>query len=47
MRFAYVDSANLDFQQKDGQRYIHPNFNGWMGYLVSDLTTNMQISSTQ
>jgi len=47
VRFAYVDSANLDFEQKNGQRYIHPNYNGWMGYLVSDLTTNMQISSTQ
>lgn len=46
VRFAYVDSANLDFEQKKGQRYIHPNFNGWMGYLVSDLTTNLQVSSS-
>lgn len=45
VRFAYVDSTNLDYKEKNGQRFIHPNYNGWMDYLVGDLSTNMQVSS--
>jgi hypothetical protein len=46
--FAYVDSTNLDFaQRKNGRRYIHGNYLGWIGYLVSDLGTNMELSSEE
>ena len=45
--FAYVDSSKLDFAEKKGRRYIHGNYLGWIGYLVSDLSTNMELSSEE
>ncbi len=47
VRFAYVDSANLDYKEKRGKRFIHGNYLGWIGYLVSDLGTNMQVSAAE
>ena len=44
VRFAYVDSTNLDYKEKRGQRYIHGNYLGWIQYLRTDLATNMQLS---
>lgn len=45
VRFAYVDSENLDYETRRGEPYIHSNYLGWIGYLVSDLSTNMQVSA--
>lgn len=45
VRFAYVDSSNLDYRQKRGKTYIHSNYLGWIGFLVNDLSTNLQLSS--
>ena len=45
VRFAYVDSSNLDYKLKRGKPYIHGNYLGWLGYLVGDLTTNLQVSA--
>lgn len=47
VRFSYVDSANLDYKERGGKRYIHSNYLGWIGYLVSDLSTNLQISAAE
>lgn len=47
VRFAYVDSVNLDYKERKGKRFIHRNYLGWVGYLVRDLATNLQISSNQ
>ena len=47
VRFAYIDSSNLDYREKKGRRYIHRNYLGWIGYLVGDLSTNMQVSATE
>lgn len=45
VRFAYVDSRELDYKIKKGQPYIHRNYLGWIGYLVADLSNNLQLSS--
>ena len=45
VRFAYVDSSNLDYRVKRGEPQIHSNYLGWIGYLVDDLTTNLQVSA--
>lgn len=45
VRFAYVDSENLDYRLKRGEPYIHSNYLGWINYLVDDLATNLQVSS--
>ncbi|QDH71385.1 hypothetical protein [Marilutibacter alkalisoli] len=44
VRFAYIDSINLDHKIKKGVTYIHSNYLSWIGFLVSDLSTNMQLS---
>lgn len=44
VRFAYVDSSDLDYKLKNGKPYIHRNYLGWIAYLVSDLSTNLQLS---
>jgi hypothetical protein len=45
VQFAYVDSRNLDFENKRGRKYIHRNYLGWMTYLTTDLATNMKLST--
>ena len=45
VRFAYVDSSNLDYRVKRGEPQIHSNYLGWIGYLVDDLATNLQVSA--
>jgi hypothetical protein len=45
VRFAYVDSSDLDYKLKGGKPYIHKNYLGWVAYLTSDLSTNLQLSS--
>ena len=44
VKLAYVDSANLDYKEKGGKRYIHSNYLGWIGFLVNDLNTNFKVS---
>lgn len=44
VRLAYVDSDNLDYKEKQGKRYIHSNYLGWIGFLVQDLNTNFEVS---
>ncbi|MGH8077779.1 MAG: hypothetical protein ACREPE_10695 [Lysobacter sp.] len=46
VRIAYVDSSNLDYKLKRGKAYVHSNYMGWMGYLTTDLATNLQLSTT-
>lgn len=45
VRFAYVDSSNLDYRLKRGTAQIHGNYLGWINNLVHDLSTNLQVSS--
>ena len=44
VRVAYVDSQNLDFAEKRGKRVIHGNYLGWIGFLINDLSANLQVS---
>lgn len=45
VRFAYVDSSNLDYKEKNGKRYIHRNYLSWIGFLVADLNNNFKLSA--
>lgn len=45
VRIAYVDSSNLDYMDKRGTRYIHPNYLGWIGFLVNDIGTNLKVTA--
>ena len=40
--FTYVDSVNLEYQEKKGKRFIHGNYIGWIDYLISDLNLRLQ-----
>lgn len=42
VRFACVDSQNLDYAEKKGVRYIHSNYLGWIGFLINDLSANLE-----
>jgi hypothetical protein len=44
VRLSYMDSANLDYVEKKGKRYIHSNYLGWIGFLINDLNTNFKVS---
>lgn len=46
VRLSYMDSANLDYVEKRGKRYIHSNYLGWIGFLIQDLNTNFGLSQT-
>ncbi|WP_020647756.1 hypothetical protein [Solimonas variicoloris] len=37
----YLDSQGLDYEEKDGERYIHGNYNKWIGNLERDLPVFM------
>ena len=45
VRIAYLDSTNLDYTDKRGTRYIHPNYLGWIGFLVNDIGTNLKVTA--
>lgn len=44
VKLSYMDSSNLDYKEKNGRRYIHSNYLGWIGFLVNDLNTNFKVS---
>ena len=47
VRIAYVSSVDLDYKERNGKRYIHPNYLGWVGNIAKDMTTNMQLSAIE
>lgn len=44
VRFAYVDSKNLNYKMTRKGAVIHGNYLGWMLNLTRDLGTNLQLS---
>lgn len=44
IRITYVSSVNLDYKERDGTRYIHSNYLGWVSNIAKDMSTNMQLS---
>jgi hypothetical protein len=47
IRIAYVSSVNLDYKERNGKRYIHSNYLGWVSNIAKDMTTNMQLSALE
>lgn len=45
IRIAYVDSVDLDYKQRKGKRFIHPNYLGWIGNIARDMGTNLQLTA--
>lgn len=41
VRVTYLDSSNLNYEEKRGKRYIHPNYLNWMNYLQNDFKANL------
>ena len=39
----YVDSNNLDFQEKKGVKYIHGNYMKWVRNMQSDIQRELQL----
>jgi hypothetical protein len=38
----YVDSKNLDYDEKGGTRHIHKKYNQWIDNMVGDITRALQ-----
>lgn len=45
IKIGYVDSTNLKYENKNGQRLIHTNYMGWMKYLSGDIGRNLELIS--
>lgn len=45
VHIAYLASANLDYEQADGKRWIHSNYLGWIGFLRGDIANNLPIAA--
>lgn len=41
IQIKYVDSSNLKYEMKNGTRYIHTNYLGWIQNVVADLQSNL------
>lgn len=47
VRIAYVSSVDLDYKERKGKRFIHPNYLGWISNIAKDMGTNMQLSAIE
>lgn len=45
IRIAYVDSTNLNYEDRRGKRFIHPNYLGWVNNIAQDMKTNLQLTA--
>jgi hypothetical protein len=39
VKFKYVDSAEMNYRERDGAEYIHPNYYKWLNNVRSDIST--------
>lgn len=46
VRIAYLASANLDYEEAEGKRWIHSNYTGWIGFLSGDLQNNLRAAQS-
>lgn len=37
----YVSSSNMKYDQRGSQSYIHPNYNRWTGYIVTEVRAKL------
>jgi hypothetical protein len=43
VRIKYVSSEDLDYQEKNGQRYIHGNYVKWVRNMQADIQRELQL----
>jgi hypothetical protein len=41
----YVASENMNYQEKDGKRYIHPKYNKWVDELIKGISLELATRS--
>jgi hypothetical protein len=44
IRISYLDSTDLKYEVKNGQRFIHKNYPSWIQNLVTDITNDLAIT---
>lgn len=47
IQFTYLDSTNLDYEVKKGNRYIHRNYPKWVNNLANDVTVQLALAQSQ
>ena len=47
IQFTYLDSTNLDYEEKKGNRYIHRNYPKWVNNLVNDISVQLALAQSQ
>ena len=47
IQFTYLDSTNLDYEVKNGNRYIHRNYPKWVNNLRNDITVQLALAQSQ
>ena len=47
IQFTYLDSTNLDYEEKKGNRYIHRNYPKWVNNLVNDVSVQLAMAQSQ
>jgi hypothetical protein len=47
IQFTYLDSTNLDYEVKKGNRYIHRNYPKWVNNLANDIAVQLALAQSQ
>jgi hypothetical protein len=47
IQLTYLDSTNLDYEEKKGDRYIHRNYPKWVNNLVNDITMQLALAQSK
>jgi hypothetical protein len=47
IQLTYLDSTNLDYEEKKGNRYIHRNYPKWVNNLSNDITVQLALVQSQ
>jgi hypothetical protein len=45
VKLTYVSSQNLDYEEKNGKRYIHRKYAGWTANAMADISRNLQLAA--
>lgn len=43
IRISYIDSENLNYEEKNGKKLIHQNYNSWINNLVVDISGELTL----
>jgi hypothetical protein len=47
IQLTYLESTNLDYEEKKGNRYIHRNYPKWVNNLVNDITVQLALAQSK